>query len=159
MMNLGLIEDLNMNVILLEKVGRLGNVGDQAAVKAGYARNFLFPQGKAVPATKANLADFETRRAELMAAHNEKVAAAQSRAAKLKEMRIEIAVNAGDEGKLFGSVGTRDIADAVNAAGGDIAKAEVRLPVGVIRETGEWEITIDLGHEVEEVITLAVVPA
>lgn len=148
-----------MNVILLEKVGRLGNVGDQAAVKAGYARNFLFPQGKAVPATKANLADFETRRAELMAAHNEKVAAAQSRAAKLKEMRIEIAVNAGDEGKLFGSVGTRDIADAVNAAGGDITKAEVRLPVGVIRETGEWEITIDLGYEVEEVITLAVVPA
>lgn len=148
-----------MNVILLEKVGRLGNVGDQTAVKAGYARNFLFPQGKAVPATKANLADFETRRAELMAAHNEKVAAAQSRAAKLKEMRIEIAVNAGDEGKLFGSVGTRDIADAVNAAGGDITKAEVRLPVGVIRETGEWEITIDLGHEVEEVITLAVVPA
>ncbi|ALO45331.1 50S ribosomal protein L9 [Pseudohongiella spirulinae] len=148
-----------MNVILLEKVGRLGNVGDQAAVKAGYARNFLFPQGKAVPATKANLADFETRRAELMAAHNEKVAAAQSRAAKLKEMRIEIAVNAGDEGKLFGSVGTRDIADAVNAAGGDITKAEVRLPLGVIRETGEWEITIDLGYEVEEVITLAVVPA
>ena len=148
-----------MNVILLEKVGRLGNVGDQAAVKAGYARNFLFPQGKAVPATKANLADFEARRAELMAAHNEKVAAAQSRAAKLKEMRIEIAVNAGDEGKLFGSVGTRDIADAVNAAGGDITKAEVRLPVGVIRETGEWEITIDLGYEVEEVITLAVVPA
>lgn len=148
-----------MNVILLEKVGRLGNVGDQAAVKAGYARNFLFPQGKAVPATKANLADFEARRAELMAAHNEKVAAAQSRAAKLKEMRIEIAVNAGDEGKLFGSVGTRDIADAVNAAGGEITKAEVRLPLGVIRETGEWEITIDLGYEVEEVITLAVVPA
>lgn len=154
-----LIEEIDMNVILLEKVGRLGNVGDTASVKSGYARNFLFPQGKALAATKSNLADFETRRAELMAAHNEKVAEAQARAAKLKEMRISIGVNAGEEGKLFGSVGTRDIADAVNAAGGDITKADVRLPVGVIREVGEWEITIDLGHEVEEVITLAVVPA
>ena len=148
-----------MNVILLEKVGRLGNVGDQASVRSGYARNFLFPQGKAVPATKANLADFDARRAELLALHNEKVAVAQSRAAKLKDMRVAISVNAGDEGKLFGSVGTRDIADAVNAAGGEITKAEVRLPNGAIREVGEWEIVVDLGYEVEAVITLAVVPA
>ncbi|HBX38321.1 MAG TPA: 50S ribosomal protein L9 [Pseudohongiella sp.] len=150
-----------MNVILLEKIGRLGNVGDQASVKAGYARNFLFPQGKALPATKANLADFEERRAELLAAHNEKVAEAQARAAKIKDLRVSIAVNAGDEGKLFGSVGTRDIADAINAAaeGADVVKAEVRLPVGVIREVGEWEISIDLGYEVEETVTLAVVPA
>ncbi len=149
-----------MNVILLEKVGRLGGVGDTASVKAGYARNFLFPTGKAIPATKTNLTDFEARRAELMAAHNEKVAAAQARANKLKELRVEIAVNAGDEGKLFGSVGTKDIADAANAAAGsDLVKSEIRLPIGAIREIGEYEISIDLGYEVEAVITVAVVPA
>lgn len=148
-----------MNVILLEKVGRLGSVGDTASVRPGYARNFLFPSGKAVPATRTNLADFETRRAELLAAHNEKVAEAQARAAKLKDLRVAISVNAGDEGKLFGSVGTRDIADAVNATGAEITKAEVRLPNGAIREVGEWEVAIDLGYEVEEVITVAVVPA
>ena len=148
-----------MNVILLEKVGRLGNVGDTASVKAGYARNFLFPFGKAIPATKSNLEDFESRRAELMAAHNAKVAAAQERAAKLKDLRVAIAVNAGEEGKLFGSVGTRDIVDAVTAAGAEIDKSEVRLPNGAIREVGEFLITIDLGHEVEEEITVAVVPA
>ncbi len=148
-----------MNVILLEKVGKLGNVGDTAAVKSGYARNFLFPFGKAIPATESNLASFEERRAELMAAHNAKVAEAQSRGEKLKEMRVAIAVNAGEEGRLFGSVGTRDIADAVVAAGGQIDKSEVRLPTGAIREVGEFEVTIDLGHEVEQVITVAVVPA
>ena len=149
-----------MNVILLEKVGRLGGVGDTAAVKAGYARNFLFPTGKAIPATKTNLTDFEARRAELMAAHNEKVATAQARAAKIKDLRVEIAVNAGDEGKLFGSVGTKDIADAINAATeSDLVKAEVRLPVGAIREIGDYEINIDLGHEVEAVVTVAVVAA
>lgn len=148
-----------MNVILLEKVGRLGNVGDTASVKAGYARNFLFPFGKAIPATKSNLEDFEGRRAELMAAHNEKIATAQARAAKLKDLRVAIAVNAGEEGKLFGSVGTRDICDAVNATGAEIDKAEVRLPNGAIREVGEWVITIDLGYDVEETITVAVVPA
>lgn len=149
-----------MNVILLEKVGRLGGVGDTAAVKAGYARNFLFPTGKAIPATKANITDFEARRAELMAAHNEKVAAAQARAAKLKDLRVEIPVNAGEEGKLFGSVGTKDIADAANAAtDSDLVKAEIRLPVGAIREIGEYDISIDLGHEVEATIKVAVVAA
>lgn len=149
-----------MNVILLEKVGKLGGVGDSAAVKSGYARNFLFPKGKAIPATKTNLANFESRRAELLAAHNAKVATAQARAAKLKELRITIAVNAGEEGKLFGSIGTRDIADAINAAvDSDVDKSEVRLPHGAIREVGEYELTIDVGYEVEEVITLAVVPA
>ncbi len=149
-----------MNVILLEKVGKLGAVGDTAAVKAGYARNFLFPTGKAIPATRTNLENFEVRRAELLAAHNEKVAAAQTRATKLKELRVSIAVNAGEEGKLFGSIGTRDIADAINAAAGtDVNKSEVRLPNGALREVGEYEIAIDFGYEVEEVITLAVVPA
>ena len=148
-----------MNVILLEKIGKLGAVGDTASVRAGYARNFLFPTGKAIPATKSNLENFETRRAELVAAHNEKVAAAQARADKLNEMRVVIAVNAGEEGKLFGSIGTRDIADAVNAAGGEVTKAEVRLPNGALREVGEYEVAIDLGYEVEQVITVAIVPA
>ncbi len=149
-----------MNVILLEKVGKLGAVGDSASVKAGYARNFLFPTGKAIPATKTNLENFEARRAELLAAHNEKVAAAQGRAAKLKELRVTIAVNAGEEGKLFGSIGTRDVADAINeAVGTDVNKSEVRLPNGALRDVGEYELTIDLGYEVEEVVILAVVPA
>lgn len=147
-----------MNVILLEKIGKLGNVGDTAAVKAGFARNFLFPTGKAIPATKSNVAEFESRKAELMAAHNENVAAAQSRAEKLKDLTVTIEANAGEEGKLFGSVGTADIAEAVSAATGEeFVKAEVRLPVGVIRETGEYEITMDLGFEVEQDIKLTVV--
>jgi len=148
-----------MNVILLEKVGKLGAVGDTAAVKAGYARNFLFPTGKAIPATRTNLENFEARRAELLAAHNEKVGVAQGRATKLKDLRVVIAVNAGEEGRLFGSIGTRDIADAVTAAGVEVSKAEVRLPHGALREVGEYVISIDLGHEVEGNITLAIVPA
>ncbi len=148
-----------MNVILLEKIGKLGAVGDTAAVKAGYARNFLFPTGKAIPATRTNLENFEARRAELLAAHNEKVVVAQGRADKLKDLRVVIAVNAGEEGRLFGSIGTRDIADAVTAAGVEVSKSEVRLPHGALREVGEYVISIDLGHEVEENITLAIVPA
>ncbi len=148
-----------MNVILLEKIGKLGAVGDTAAVKAGYARNFLFPTGKAIPATRTNLENFEARRAELLAAHNEKVAVAQGRADKLKDLRVVIAVNAGEEGRLFGSIGTRDIADAVTAAGVEVGKSEVRLPHGALREVGEYVISIDLGHEVHENITLAIVPA
>lgn len=147
-----------MNVILLEKIGKLGAVGDTAAVKAGYARNFLFPTGKAIPATRTNLENFEARRAELLAAHNEKVGIAQGRADKLKDLRVVIAVNAGEEGRLFGSIGTRDIADAVTAAGVEVSKSEVRLPHGALREVGEYVIRIDLGHEVEESITLAIVP-
>ena len=149
-----------MNVILLEKVGKLGGVGDTASVKAGYARNFLFPQGKAIPATKSNVADFESRKAELMAAHNENVAIAQKRADKLQDLTVTIEVNAGEEGKLFGSVGTKEIADAVTTASGtEIAKAEVRLTHGAIRVTGEYDIEIDLGYEVETTIKLNVVAA
>lgn len=150
-----------MNVILLEKIGKLGGIGDQAVVKSGYARNYLFPQGKALPATEANLADFESRRAELLAAHNEKVAEAQARADKIEGVSVSIAVNAGEEGRLFGSVGTRDIADAINeaAAGADIEKSEVRLPEGPIREIGEFEIVIDLGFDIETTVAVAVVAA
>lgn len=147
-----------MNVILLEKVGRLGSVGDVANVKAGYARNYLFPYGIAVPATKANLADFESRKAELLAAHNEKLAAAQARASRINGLQLIIEVNAGDEGRLFGSVGTKDIAEAINAKGGETSKREVQLPHGVIREVGVYEVTIDLGYDVLAVVTLNVQP-
>ena len=147
-----------MNVILLEKIGKLGEIGDTASVKAGYARNFLFPKGKAIPATKANLAEFEERRADLLAAHNEKLAASQARATKVDGASLIIEVNASDEGKLFGSVGTREIADALNAqAGSDVSKAEVLMPHGVIRELGITELTIDLGHDVAAQITVNVV--
>ena len=147
-----------MNVILLEKIGKLGEIGDTASVKAGYARNFLFPKGKAIPATKANLAEFEERKADLLAAHNEKVAASQARAAKVEGASLTIEVNASDEGKLFGSVGTREIADALNAqAGSDVSKAEVLMPHGVIRDLGSTELTIDLGHDVAAQITVNVV--
>ena len=147
-----------MNVILLEKIGKLGEIGDTASVKAGYARNFLFPKGKAIPATKANLAEFEERKADLLAAHNEKVAASQARAAKVEGASLTIEVNASDEGKLFGSVGTREIADALNAqVGSDVSKAEVLMPHGVIRELGTTGLTIDLGHDVAAQITVNVV--
>ena len=147
-----------MNVILLEKIGKLGEIGDTASVKAGYARNFLFPKGKAIPATKANLAEFEERKADLLAAHNEKVVASQARAAKVEGASLTIEVNASDEGKLFGSVGTREIADALNAqAGSDVSKAEVLMPHGVIRDLGTTELTIDLGHDVVAQITVNVV--
>ena len=146
-----------MNVILLEKIGKLGEIGDTASVKAGYARNFLFPKGKAIPATKANLAEFEERKSDLLAVHNEKVASSQARAAKVEGASLTIEVNASDEGKLFGSVGTREIADALNAqAGSDVSKAEVLMPHGVIRELGTTELTIDLGHDVAAQITVRV---
>lgn len=146
-----------MNVILLEKMGNLGNIGEITNVKAGFARNYLFPQGKAIPATKTNLTDFEGRRAELLAAHDKHVAAAQKRKAKVDGATLSIEVNASDEGKLFGSVGTRDIADALNAqVGSDITKSEVALPNGAIRELGSFDVMLDLGYEVNAKITVSV---
>lgn len=146
-----------MQVILLEKVGKLGNLGDQVTVKSGFGRNFLIPYGKAVPATEANIADFEARRAELEAAAAEKRGGAEQRAAKLAELSVSIPANAGDEGKLFGSVGTRDIAAAITAAGVEVAKSEVRLPEGVIRELGEYEIDIQVHAEVMQAVRVSVV--
>ena len=146
-----------MQVILLEKVGRLGNLGDQVNVKAGYGRNFLIPFGKAVSATKDNIAEFEKRRAELEAAAAQRRAAADARAAQLAELVVTIAANAGDEGKLFGSIGTRDIAEAVTAAGVAVEKSEVRLPNGVIREIGEFAIDVQLHSDVTQTIALRIV--
>jgi large subunit ribosomal protein L9 len=146
-----------MEVILLEKVGRMGNVGDKVNVKSGYARNFLFPYSKAIPATRENLADFEARKAELLKVAAEKQAVAQTRAAKLSGLVITIEANAGDEGKLFGSVGTRDISDAVNTAGHAIEKSEVLLPDGALRELGEYDVSLALGSEVSVEIKLHIV--
>ncbi|WP_353244679.1 50S ribosomal protein L9, partial [Providencia sp.] len=138
-----------MQVILLDKVANLGSLGDQVNVKSGYARNFLVPQGKAVPATKKNIEFFEARRAELEAKLADVLAAAQARAAAVTALgSVTLASKAGDEGKLFGSIGTRDIADAVTAAGVKIAKSEVRLPNGVLRTTGDHEVHFQLHSDV-----------
>lgn len=138
-----------MQVILLDKVANLGSLGDQVNVKAGYARNFLVPQGKAVPATRNNIEFFEARRAELEAKLNETLAAANARAEKINELTtVVITSKAGDEGKLFGSIGTRDIADAVTAAGVEVAKSEVRLPNGVLRTLGEHDVDFQVHSEV-----------
>jgi large subunit ribosomal protein L9 len=146
-----------MEVILLENIGKLGDLGDKVNVKPGYGRNFLIPQGKAVPATEANVAEFEARRAELEATASAAVASAEARAAQLAELDvITVTANAGEEGKLFGSIGTRDIADAVTAAGVEITKAEVRLPEGALRELGEYEVDIHLHAEVDGVVKLVV---
>lgn len=147
-----------MEIILLDKIANLGGLGDQVNVKSGYARNFLFPQGKAVPATKANVEKFEARRAELEAKIADELAAAEARAAKIEELgEVTIASPAGDEGKLFGSVGTRDIADAITAAGVDVEKSEVKLPTGTLRETGEYDIDLQLHSDVTATVKLVII--
>jgi large subunit ribosomal protein L9 len=145
-----------MKVILLEKVGKLGTIGDQVTVKAGFGRNFLLPYGKAVAATKENIAEFEARRAEFEAAQAEKRAAAEARAEKIAELNLVIKAVAGDEGKLFGSVGPRDIADAATAAGVELEKSEVRMPDGALRELGAYEIDVALFTDVEATLKLVI---
>lgn len=146
-----------MEVILLEKVANLGSLGDKVKVKSGYGRNFLLPYGKAVAATADNLKAFEERRAELEKAAADKQATAQSRAEALEGQSFTISSKAGDEGKLFGSIGVRDIADAITAAGTEVEKSEVRLPEGPIRVTGEYEIELQLHTDVTVTVQLAVV--
>jgi len=147
-----------MEVILLDKIAKLGGLGDKVSVKSGYARNYLLPQGKAVFASDANVEHFEARRADIEAKLATVLAAAETRAAKVVELaEVTIASKAGDEGKLFGSIGTRDIADAITEAGVEVAKAEVRLPLGAIRETGEFEIAIHLHHDVDTSIKIVVI--
>ena len=147
-----------MNVILLEKVNNLGDLGDEVLVKAGFARNFLIPKGKAVQANDANRGVFEGRRKELEGAANEKLNAAQSRADKLVDKVITIVVKSGEEGKLYGSVGTQDIADALTEDGNESARSEVLLPDGAIRVLGEYDIDLHLHSDVTVAIKLAVVP-
>ncbi|MFC3680346.1 50S ribosomal protein L9 [Bacterioplanoides pacificum] len=146
-----------MQIILLEKVANLGELGEQVTVKPGYARNFLFPQNKAVPATKVNVEQFEARRAELEKAAAEKLAEANSRKEKIEGIELSVAVRAGDEGKLFGSLGNRDIAELATEAGVELSKSEVRLPTGPIRSVGEFDVAIHLHAEVNAVLKLHVV--
>lgn len=137
-----------MEVILLEKIANLGNLGDKVTIKAGYGRNFLIPQGKAARATPAKIKEFEERRAELEKQAAEKLAAATARGEALSKLQISIAHKTGDEGRLFGSVGTQAIAEAVTAAGVAVEKHEVRMPNGVIRVTGEYNIAFNLHTDV-----------
>ena len=146
-----------MEVILLEKVANLGNLGDKVSVKPGYGRNFLFPSKKAVPANKENIEMFEARRAELEKAAAEVLATAQARAEKLGALaQIVIKTNAGDEGKLFGSVGVADIAEAITAAGEEVVKREVSMPEGPIHMVGEYELEIQLHSDVVQTVTVVV---
>ncbi|MEN7343999.1 MAG: 50S ribosomal protein L9 [Pseudomonadota bacterium] len=147
-----------MDVILLEKVENLGGIGDKVTVKSGYGRNFLLPQGKATLATPQNLQEFEARRAELEAKAAEALAAAQKRAATLEGARVEIKALVGSEGKLFGSIGTIDIAQAFTDAGMPIERAEIRLTdEGTFREVGEYPIGLHLHSDVDVEAVVAVV--
>lgn len=146
-----------MNVILLEKLGRLGNLGDQVAVRAGYARNYLVPKGKAVRATAQNIAKFEERRAELEKHAAENLKAAQKRAESLQGLTVVVAARAADEIKLYGSVGTHEIVDAIVHMKSDVHKSEIRLPNGPLRELGEHEIVIHLHTDVDVKIKVNVV--
>lgn len=137
-----------MKLILLEKVTNLGELGETVDVKAGYGRNFLVPKGIALPATKDNVAVFEERRADLEAAANEKLAKARARAEELSAVVLKLEANASDEGKLFGSIGPREIADAVTATGVELEKAEVIMGEGPIRNTGAYDVTIQLHADV-----------
>ena len=141
----------------LETVAKLGDLGDRVSVKSGYGRNFLIPQKKAVPATAENVRLFEERRAELEKAANEKLAEAKTRAEQIEAISVSIAAQAGDEGKLFGSVTVRDIAEAAEAQNVTIEKSEVRLPEGPLRELGEFEVTIHLHPEVDANLKVSVV--
>ena len=148
-----------MNVILLERVNNLGDLGDEVAVKAGFARNFLLPQGKAVQANEANRAVFEGRRSELEAAANEKLSEAQARAEKLQDTVLTLVVKTGEEGRLYGSVGTQDIATAlVDEGHAELVRSEVRMPEGVIRVVGEHDISLQLHSDVTVDIKVNVVP-
>ena len=147
-----------MNVILLEKIGNLGDLGDEVSVKPGFARNYLLPQGKAVTADDENRTIFEGRRAELEVSANEKLAEANTRAEKLADKELSIAVKSGEEGRLYGSVGTQNIADALTADGIPVERSEIRMPEGVIRVLGEYEIAIQLHTDVTAEIKVVVVP-
>lgn len=147
-----------MQVILLEKIRKLGNLGDTVKVRAGYGRNYLIPGGKAVPATQENVAKFEARRDELEKLQADAYGLATARAEKLKEVAVTIRRKAGSEGKLYGSVGTMDIAQAVTDAGIELAKHEVKLPDGPLRQTGEYELDLNLHADVDARIRVVVAP-
>ena len=146
-----------MKVILLEKITNLGDLGEEVSVKAGYGRNYLIPQHKAVPATEDNIQHFESRRAELERLADENKDSAEERAKIISSTELTITMKAGEEGKLFGSIGGRDVAEAMTARGIALEKSEVRLPEGPVREIGKFEIDIHLHSEVDAIIQLTVV--
>jgi len=145
-----------MQIILLEKVANLGTLGDIVKVKAGYARNFLIPSGKAKRATEANKAEFEQRRAELEKAANEILSATQERASKLEGLMVQVTQKAGVDGRLFGSVTNYDISEALKAQGFEVAKGLVRLPNGPLKQVGDYDIVLDLHTDVKANIKVSV---
>ena len=147
-----------MDLILLEKVQNLGDLGDLVKVKAGYGRNYLVPQGKAAPANKENIALFESRRAELEAAAKDKLGQAGARQLSLADVVIEITANASEEGNLYGSIGPREIAAAASANGHEISKSEVTMGEGPIRTVGEFDVVVQLHTDVEAIIKVNVIP-
>lgn len=146
-----------MNVILLDSVENLGNIGDLVTVKPGFGRNYLLPSGKAALATKANIAEFEAKRADLEKAAAEELKAAKARADLIRGMELVISANVGAEGKLFGSVGTVDIAEGFAKVGVEVARSEVRLPEGPIHETGEYTVGVHLHSDLDVNVTVRVV--
>jgi large subunit ribosomal protein L9 len=146
-----------MDVILLQKMQNLGDLGDQVKVKRGYARNYLIPQGRAVPATPDSIAAFEAKRTELEVQQAEILAAAQRRADALDGFEATMSRKAGEEGRLFGSVGTQDIAEAVSAAGFEVTKAEVRLPAGPLRQVGDYDVAIHLHADIDATVKIHLV--
>jgi large subunit ribosomal protein L9 len=146
-----------VDIILLEKIRNLGSLGDKVSVKAGYSRNYLIPKGKAVYATPANIVKFEARRAELEKIEAEHLKVAEDRKQALHALgAVVIRAKAGEEGKLFGSIGTRDIADAIIAAGVEVEKSEIDLPTGLLRQVGEYDITLELHSDVKAIVKLSI---
>jgi large subunit ribosomal protein L9 len=146
-----------MDIILLQKVANLGNIGDRVKVRSGFGRNFLLPQGKATLATAANVARFEARRAELEKAAQDQLSDAERRAAALREFKLTIRAKAGAEGKLFGSVGTSDIAEAATREGHEISRSEVRMPNGPLRNVGEHMVEVHLHTDVDVQLPITIV--
>jgi large subunit ribosomal protein L9 len=146
-----------MEIILLQKVANLGNIGDRVKVKSGFGRNYLLPQGKATVATPANVARFEARRAELEKAAHDQMSSAEQRAQQLKEFKLVIPSKAGTEGKLFGSIGTADIAEAATRAGVKIERSEVRLPNGALRTVGDHSVVLHLHADIDVPLAVTIV--
>ena len=146
-----------MEVILLQKVANLGNIGDRVKVRSGFGRNFLLPQGKATLATPGNVARFEAHRAELEKAAREQLQGAEERAAAMKEFKLTITAKAGTEGKLFGSIGTSDIAEACTKAGFKVERSEVRLPNGPLRMVGEHTVSLHLHADIDVPVAVSII--
>ena len=146
-----------MEVILLQKVANLGNIGDRVKVRSGFGRNFLLPQGKATLATPENIARFEARRAELERQAREHLSSAAERAAAMQDFKLTVHAKAGTEGKLFGSIGTSDIAEACTRAGFKVERSEVRLPAGPLRMVGEHVVNLHLHADVDVPLHMTIV--